>query len=211
MKLIDFLYVHDYSFRKLIVLLYKFWHGQTILVPFLSMLWSFQYPIPGNFVNFRCGYLVKKNWPNFLSTWYTEILNTGFVVHVAIFWLSHTWKSCQLSFWLSCKEKLTNLRIDQIHRDFNYMLVVVTYLQSFPCPDPDPLSITWKASVIIASPFQICSCPIQTTFSVTRPPNIGRPHLKYCITFSLNWSHDQSRAYDLLSLSLWLFIHSELS
>ena len=44
-KLIDFMYVHDYQFRKLIVLLYTCWHYHPILGALLAMLWSCDYPI----------------------------------------------------------------------------------------------------------------------------------------------------------------------
>ena len=162
-KLIYFLYVHDYPFRKLIVLLYTFWHGHPILVALMAMFRFCYCLIPGNIVNLRCGYIVKINWPTFVSTWYTGLFNTGFSGHVAILQLSYTWKYCQLSLRLSRKEKLTDFCIDSIHRDFKYVVVLVTSLTFFPWPDPYPLSITWKALVIIVSPFLFCSCLMQTT------------------------------------------------
>ena len=143
-KLIKFLYVHDDPLRKLIVMLYTFWHGHPILGALLDMLQYCDYPIPGNLVDFHCGYLVKRNWPTFVSTWYTGLLNTGFAGHVTILRLPHTWKSCQISLRLSRKEKLTKFCIDLIHWAFKYVVVVVTSLPSFPCPAPDPLSILNK-------------------------------------------------------------------
>ena len=176
-KLIDFLYVHNYPFRKIIVLLYTFWHGHPILGALLFMLRSWDYPIPGNLVKSHCGYLVKRNWPTFVSTWYTGILNIGFAGHVAILRLSHTWKSCRLPLRLSRKEKKTDSCINPIHGAFKYVVVVVTSLLSFTCPDHDPLSITLKSLVIIASPFLFCSCLMQTTYRFTSLSKIVRPHL----------------------------------
>ena len=69
------LYVHEYPFQKLIVLLYTCWHGHPILGDFLAMLQSCNYPIPGKLVNIHCGCLVKRNWPTFVSTRYTGLLN----------------------------------------------------------------------------------------------------------------------------------------
>ena len=143
-KLINFLYVHDYPFRKLIVLLYTFWHGHPMLGTFMAMFQSCNYPIPVNLVYFHSGYLVKRNWPTFLSIRYTGLLNTVFAGHVVILQLSHTWKSCRLSLRLSRKEKLTDFHINLIHGDFKCVVVVVNSLSLFPCPDPDPLSILNK-------------------------------------------------------------------
>ena len=152
-----FFYVHNYPSRKLIVLLYTFWHGQPILGAFLAMFWSWNYPIPVNYVDFHCSYLIKINWPNFVSTWYTRLLIMGFTGPFAILRLSHTLKYCQLSLCLYHKEKLTDFRIDLMHWYFKYVVVVVTSLTYFPCPAPDSQSITWKSLVIIASNFLFCS------------------------------------------------------
>ena len=139
-KLSEFLYVHDYSFRNMIVLFYTCWHGHLLLGVLLAMFLSCDYYITGKIVNFYCGYLVKRKLPTFVSNQYTGLVssqlstpetdlyfvylltlspnNWGFAGHVAILRLSHTWKACRLSLWLYHKEKITNFCINPIHRDF---------------------------------------------------------------------------------------------
>ena len=140
-KLIEFLCVCDYSFWKLIVLLYTFLHVHPILWVLLAMLQSCDYPIPVNLFNFHCCYLIERNWTTIVPTQYMGLLNTGFARHVSILQLSHTWKSLRLTLWLSRKEKPTYFCINPIHWAFKYIVVVVTSLPSFHLPATSTLYI----------------------------------------------------------------------
>ena len=60
-KLINFLYIYDYSFRKRIVMLCTCLHGNTILGSLLYMKRSCDYPISGDIFDYHCSNLVTRN------------------------------------------------------------------------------------------------------------------------------------------------------